>query len=456
MLSPRDTIVALSTPPGRGALGIVRLSGPAALEIARKIVADESFKPEPGHVTLRNLIKLETGEILDQALVTYFQAPHSFTGEDLIEFSCHGSPVVLELLLDQLLKLDARLANAGEFTLRAVGNGRVNLSQAEAIRDLIDAQTSAAVRQASRQLLGEVSQRLQPVKDTLISVIVPLESSIEFVEDDLPPTATQSLIATLAEVQAGIEKLAQTFSAGRLLREGLCVTLVGRPNAGKSSLFNKLLLYDRAIVTDIPGTTRDSLTEAVNIDGIPVRFTDTAGLRTAADTIESIGIQRTKQAAADADVTILVIDGAHSIEIEDIDLIEQSDAGATVIALNKSDLESFAENERAIRLHAPQAVSISAKSGAGLDALKAAILKPFTASSVVGDGLLITNARHHDLLRRTLVALESAGDALAQGRSEELVLVGLYDALSLLGEITGETTPDDVLGEIFATFCIGK
>lgn len=456
MLPPRDTIVALSTPPGRGALGIVRLSGPAALEIARKILAGESFQPEPGHVTLRNLIKLETGEALDQALVTYFQAPHSFTGEDLIEFSCHGSPVVLELLLDQLLKLDARLANAGEFTLRAVGNGRVNLSQAEAIRDLIDAQTSAAVRQASRQLLGEVSQRLQPVKDTLIAVIVPLESSIEFVEDDLPPTATQSLLTKLAQVQAEIENLAQTFTAGRLLREGLCVALVGRPNAGKSSLFNRLLSYDRAIVTDIPGTTRDSLTEAVNLDGIPVRFTDTAGLRRAADTIERIGIERTKQAAADADVTILVIDGAHSIESEDIDLIEQSDAGATVIALNKSDLESFAENERAIRLHAPHAVSISAKSGAGLDALKAAILKPFTASSVVGDGLLITNARHHDLLRRTLVALEAAGDALAQRRSEELVLVGLYDALRLLGEITGETTPDDVLAEIFATFCIGK
>jgi len=456
MVPARDTIVALSTPPGRGALGIVRLSGAASVEIARRIVADETFKPEPGHVTLRNLIKFETGEILDQALVTYFQAPHSFTGEDLIEFSCHGSPVVLELLLEQLLKLDARLANPGEFTLRAVGNGRVNLSQAEAIRDLIDAQTSAAVRQASRQLLGEVSQRLQPVKDTLISVIVPLESSIEFVEDDLPLTATKLLVAKLAQLKTEIEILAETFRAGRVLREGLSITLVGRPNAGKSSLFNRLLAYERAIVTDIPGTTRDSLTEPVSIDGIPVRFTDTAGLRTAADSIESIGIQRTKQAAADADITILVIDGSHSIETEDIDLIEQSDAAATVIALNKSDLESFAENERTIRLQAPDAVSISAKSGAGLGALKAAILKPFTASSVVGDGLLITNARHHDLLRRTLVALESSSDSLTQGCSEELVLVGLYDALRLLGEITGETTPDDVLGEIFSTFCIGK
>jgi tRNA modification GTPase len=407
-------------------------------------------------MTLRSLIKLETGEVFDQALVTYFRTPHSFTGEDLIEFSCHGSPIVLELLLEQVLKLDARLATPGEFTLRAVGNGRLNLSQAEAIRDLIEAQTGAAVRQASRQLLGEVSQRLQPIKDTLISVIVPLESSIEFVEDDLPPTATRSLVIKLDQLQTEIKKLAETFSAGRMLREGLSVAIVGRPNAGKSSLFNTLLEYERAIVTDIPGTTRDSLTEAVNINGIPVRFTDTAGLRTAADSIESIGIQRTKQAAADADLTILVVDGSHSMESEDVDLIDHSDASPTVIALNKSDLESFDENELALRVKAPHAVSVSAKTGAGLDTLKAAILKPFAANVVVTDGLLITNARHHDLLRRTGVALESSSDSLTRGLSEELVLVGLYDALRLLGEITGETTPDDVLGEIFSTFCIGK
>ncbi|MDX6613334.1 MAG: tRNA modification GTPase [Blastocatellia bacterium] len=456
MVPASDTIVALSTPPGRGALGVVRLSGPAALEIATRIVAEESFQPEPGHVTLRNLIKLETGEVLDQALVTYFRAPHSFTGEDLIEFSCHGSPILLELLLEEVLKLDARLATPGEFTLRAVGNGRVNLSQAEAIRDLIEAQTSAAARQASRQLLGEVSQRLQPIKDTLIAVIVPLESSIEFVEDDLPPTATEILKTKLAQLQTDVKKLAETFSAGRVLREGLTVTLIGRPNAGKSSLFNKLLEYERAIVTDIPGTTRDSLTEEISIDGIPVRFTDTAGLRIAGDSIESIGIQRTRQAAADADLTILVVDGSHSIESDDIDLIDEIEGNSTVIALNKSDLQSFVEYEPALRMKAPDAISVSAKTGAGLDALKAAILKPFSANGVVTDGLLITNARHHDLLRRTAVALESSSDSLSRGLSEELVVVGLYDALRLLGEITGETTPDDVLGEIFSTFCIGK
>jgi len=456
MVPATDTIVALSTAPGRAALGVIRLSGPGSLPIASKIISDAEFQPEPGRVTLRSLINPETGEVLDQVVLTFFRSPHSFTGEDMIEFSCHGSPVLLELLLDELLKLDARLASPGEFTLRALANGRINLSQAEAIRDLIDAQTGAAVRQASRQLLGEVAQRLQPIKAALISIIVPLESSVEFVEDDLPATATDSIRKKLASLRDELAQLADTFSAGRVLREGLQVALIGRPNAGKSSLFNKLLAYNRAIVTDIPGTTRDSLTEVVNMSGVPVRITDTAGLRTDGDFIESIGIERTRQAAADADATILVIDASHEIEGADLDLIDENNSSSTVVALNKSDLQSFAEHGSALRAKAPQAISISAKTGTGLDELKAAILKPFIASNVAHDGLLITNARHHDLLRRTMRALDSSSDSLSQGLSEELVLVGLYDALRLLGEITGETTPDDVLGEIFSTFCIGK
>lgn len=451
-----DTIVALSTPPGRGAIGLVRLSGARSLEIAGKIVGAEEFCPEPGRVTLRDLLNPETGEILDQALVTYFRAPKSFTGEDQVEFSCHGSPIVLELLLEAALKLDARLAGPGEFTLRALGNGRINLSQAEAIRDLIDAQTGAAVRQASRQLRGEVSQRLQPFKDALLEIIVPLESSIEFVEDDLPATATQVLTARLAQLEGDIERLAETFAAGRLLKDGLRVALVGAPNAGKSSLFNRLLEYERAIVTDIPGTTRDTLTEAVNIHGIPVWFTDTAGFRQSGDFIESIGIERTRCAAADADLIVLVIDGSRKVTDEDRELLQETDGSSRVIALNKSDLESFNNNTADLLAKAPGAISISAKTGGGLDLLKAAILFPFATRNGGEDGLLITNARHQDLLRRSQRALQDSNELLRERASEELVLVGLYDALRLLGEITGETTPDDVLGQIFSTFCIGK
>jgi tRNA modification GTPase len=454
-MSP-DTIVALSTAPGRAALGVIRLSGPGSLEITRRILNDADFTPDPGRVTLRKLLHANSGETLDEALVTFFQSPHSFTGEDLVEFSCHGSPVVIELLLDQLLKLDARLASPGEFTLRALGNGRINLSQAEAIRDLIDAQTDAAARQASRQLSGEVAQRLQPMKDALIAIIVPLESAVEFVEDDLPPTATDSLKTKLARLQLDLGELADTFAAGRVLREGLQVALLGAPNVGKSSLFNRLLTYERAIVTDIPGTTRDSLTEILNIDGVPVRITDTAGLRSGGDFIESIGMERTKQVAADADITILVIDGTRPTKSDDVDLFSAGDSMITIVALNKSDLPEFAQNETALLQRFPDAVSISAITGEGLGLLKTAILKPFHGTRVAEDGLLITNARHHDLLRRTMLALQSSSDSLSQGLSEELVLIGLYDALRLLGEITGETTPDDVLGEIFSTFCIGK
>jgi tRNA modification GTPase len=362
----------------------------------------------------------------------------------------------LELLLENILKLDARLAAPGEFTLRALRNGRINLSQAEAIRDLINAQTGAAVRQASRQLRGEVSARVRPLNEALLEIIVPLESSIEFVEDDLPATESDLLISKLARLDGEIERLAATFSAGRMLKEGLRVTLLGAPNAGKSSLFNMLLAYDRAIVTDIPGTTRDSLTEAANISGVPVWFTDTAGLHSGGGFIESIGIQRARRAAADADVILLVIGGSRALTSEDRELLEETNGSLRVIALNKSDLDGFTLNANIYLTTMPDAITISARTGFGLDTLRAGILSPFAANNCADDRLLITNARHYDLLRRSQRAVHSSTELLKQRASEELVLVGLYDALRLLGEVTGETTPDDVLAEIFSTFCIGK
>jgi tRNA modification GTPase len=297
-----DTIVALSTPPGRSGIGVIRLSGPQSLEILRRLVHDPQFTPEANHVQLKSLRDLESNEVLDRALITYFKAPHSFTGEDVIELSCHGSPVLLRQLIDAILTLDARLAEPGEFTLRALAHGRLNLSQAEAIRDLINAQTSAAVRQAARQLNGELSSLLQPIKEALLEIIVPLESSLEFVEDDLPDVAVDRISQKLSDLINQLEKLAATFRAGRLLRDGLKVTLVGRPNVGKSSLFNSLLVADRAIVTSVPGTTRDTLSEVINIKGIPVLLTDTAGVRSADDEIEALGVERTRRAMADANL----------------------------------------------------------------------------------------------------------------------------------------------------------
>jgi tRNA modification GTPase len=448
-----DTIVALSTPPGRSGIGVIRLSGPHALEITRQLVRDAQFAPEPNTVVLKSLRDLESGEVLDRALVTYFKAPHSFTGEDVIELSCHGSPVLLRQLIDAILSLDARLAGPGEFTLRALAHGRMNLSQAEAVRDLINAQTSAAVRQAARQMKGELSTLLQPIKDALIEIIVPLESSLEFVEDDLPDVAVDQINRKLSELISDVEKIAATFRTGRLLRDGLKATLVGRPNVGKSSVFNSLLVADRAIVTEVPGTTRDTLSEVINIQGIPVMLTDTAGVRSSRDQIEALGVERTRRAIADADLLIVVLDNSQPLNSEDEEVLAEVSDCLSLVVFNKSDLPPA---EHRINGQLVNGLSISAKTGAGLKDLSAAIIAPFAERDIHDTGFLIADARHHDLLRRAQSALTAACESLAQRLSEELILVRLYDALRYLGEITGETTPDDVLSQIFATFCIGK
>lgn len=461
MLPATDTIVALSTPPGRSAIAVIRLSGSRSLEIARRLIRDKSFLPKPNSVVLRDLCDSETGERLDQALVTYFKSPNSFTAEDVIEISCHGSPVLVRILLDKILSLDARAADPGEFTLRALANGRLSLTQAEAIRDLIAAQTNAAVKQATRQLHGEVSQMLRPVKDLLLEIIIRLESSLEFVEEDLPPIEHDQLAATLRELSHRLLRIADTFQQGRLLSGGMRVAFVGRPNVGKSSLFNMLLAHDRAIVTELPGTTRDTLTEAVDIDGIPVLLTDTAGVRNARDPIETIGVARARRAAAEAELAVLVIDGADVLEDEDYALLEEFQESPAVVALNKSDLPAFDVNriqDSSFPLtNGTPIVSVSALTTQGLHELRAAILKPVNRNgAAIAEGLIITNARHFDLLSRAVHAIQSSEQLFDARASEDLVLVGLHNALRYLGDILGETTADDILGQIFSTFCIGK
>jgi len=455
-VSKKGTIIALSTPPGRSGIGVIRLSGEQSLDYVRSLLLDEHFSPEPQRVTLKKIFDPHDRELLDRALITYFKAPHSFTGEDVAEMSCHGSPVLLLHIVDALLALGARTADAGEFTLRALANGRLNLSQAEAVRDLIDAQTQSAVRQAARQLGGELSARLQPTKDALLEIIVPLESSLEFVEDDLPQLTLERISLQLTHLIQSLDSLSSTFRAGRLLKDGLKVALVGRPNVGKSSVFNKLLASDRAIVTEIPGTTRDSLSELLNIEGIPVLLTDTAGMRESSDPIEYLGIERTRRAIADADLILFVLDGSQPLISEDETIFADISEDNYVIALNKSDLDGF-DNLLSIKIgDKSKCVSISAKTGEGLDALRTAIMEPFEAGRATDTDFLITNARHFDLLRRSADALRSSKALVGQRASEDLILIGLYESLRYLGEITGETTTEDILSQIFATFCIGK
>lgn len=448
----RDVIVALATPPGRSGIGVIRLSGEDSLPTVRRLVRDETFAPEPRRAVLRKIYDTETFEVIDETLITHFKAPNSFTGEDVIELSCHGSPVILRQIIDLCLRLDARMADAGEFTMRALANGRMNLSQAEAIRDLIDAQTAAAARLSIRQLRGELSNQLQPLKDDLLNIIVILESTLEFVEDDLPDFQTEKIKAGLDEIINDLERMAATFQAGKLLREGLRVALVGRPNVGKSSLFNALLGTERAIVTEIAGTTRDQLHEKLTIDNVPISLIDTAGLRETSDTVESIGVERSKRAMLDADLILVLLDDSQTLTREDEEILSQIKELNHLIAVNKSDLQL----RKIENLGSLNYLRISAKTGEGLDSLKKAILKPFSVNEVESAGFLVTDARHHDLLLRAKIEVETSKSLIEQNQSEEIVLIGMHNALRFLGEITGETTTEDVLTRIFSTFCIGK
>lgn len=446
-----STIVALSTPRGRGALAVIRLSGPLAIDIATQM-APGLGPIEPRKAKLARLGKDD--QIIDEVVVTCFVGPNSLTGEDVVEISCHGSPAVVRQIVDRTLELGAVLAGPGEFTLRALSNGKINLAQAEAIRDLIAAQTDAAVKQAARQMNGELSNALNPFKEKLVEVIVLLESALEFVEDDLPPPRVNDIEQLLASVIRGVEKLSASYSAGRLLQDGVRVTIAGCPNVGKSSLFNSLVAHERAIVTEIPGTTRDTLSETIDLGGIPVLLTDTAGVRQTTDGIETLGIERTHRAVSDADLVIVVIDGAEEVGPSDRDLLNQTSDSHRLVVMNKCDLPSFRAANSCLGV--PRTINVSARTGEGLDSLRAAMLESLNSAGVEDQGLLITNVRHYDLLCRTKQELELAHQSFRDRHSEELVLVPLHNALRYLGQITGETTTEDILSEIFATFCIGK
>ena len=449
-----DAIVALATPTGRSGIGVIRLSGNDALSIARKLTNDAAFSPAPRIAYLKHLIDPVDADVIDEAIVTFFEGPHSFTGEDVVEISCHGSPVVLRRVIDICLSLDARLADPGEFSLRALANGRMNLAEAEAIRDLIDAQTTAAARQAVRQMSGELSLSLQPVKDDLLDAIVVLESAIEFVEDDLPTVENEKLQRKLAQSAEALRAIAKTYKSGHLIREGLRVAIVGRPNVGKSSLFNALVGSDRAIITDIAGTTRDQIHERFTIGDIPISLIDTAGLRETTDVVESIGVGRAKATMADSDLVIVMLDASEPAAEEDRAIIDSVEGLNFIVAANKVDKM---QNRQLAGVHSLiETVLISAKTGEGLDDLRAAMIRPFSTDDASSTGFLITDARHYDLFVRAGAELEQSIGQLQEKLSEEIVLIGLHNALRYLGEVTGETTTEDMLTRIFSTFCIGK
>ena len=449
-----DTIAAISTPAGRGGIGIVRLSGPESVSIAAQMVRLRA-PLEPGRARLAEVLDPEApGGVIDEAVVTYFQAPHSYTSDDSVEIAAHGSPVVLNMLLREAIGLGARLAEPGEFTQRAFLSGKLDLTQAEAVRDLIDAQTVAQARLAASQMGGALSRRVQPVKQALLELIALLEAGIDFAEDDLSVAGDEEILRRIEGVRTPLVALEASFAHGRVLHDGLTLAIVGRPNAGKSSVFNALVERDRAIVTPIAGTTRDTVTERISLGGIPLELVDTAGLREAADEVERLGIARSREAIADAAIVLLVVYATEPLHEEDVRLMQSLRGRSALVARNKVDLIG----EPAVAGALPEgiaAIATSALTGAGIGDLRAAILALATGGAAAEPGML-TNLRQHKAVATALEGLADAEAAVAGGIPHEMLLLDMYRSLWALDALTGQTTPDDVLNLIFSTFCIGK
>ncbi len=455
-----DTICALSSAPGRAGIAVVRVSGPSCFLALEKVFIPEAkgAAPVPRLATLGRVVDPRSGGALDRALVTRFPAPNSYTGEDVAEIALHGSPVLVAALLEGLCASGTRLAEPGEFTLRAFLRGRMDLTRAEAVHDIIGAVTLYQARVAARQHGGEIANRLAPVRKELVDAIVQLESAVEFVEDDLTLESREVLGGRIADAGAQLRLWIDSFRRGRIVRDGFSMAIVGKPNVGKSSLFNALLRQERSIVTEIPGTTRDLVSEYTSLDGIPVRLVDTAGVRESCDKVERLGVGRSVQAMADADAILLVLDRSEPGSAEDEDLRRRLANLPCIVVLNKSDLPgAWTEEQKAAFAGAWPRVEVSAKTGEQLELLRREILSHlFGDSAAERDGMLITNLRHCQCLEAAEGHLARAARALEEGLSEEFPLADLHAALRKLGEITGETTVEDLLHAIFSRFCIGK
>lgn len=448
MFATDDTIVALATPPGRGALGIVRISGPRALDVARAISrARRALEPRRATLIRIHTEGPATGAV-DRVIATYFQAPHSYTGEDVVELSAHGSPIVLRTIVRAAVDAGARLARPGEFTLRAFLAGQIDLVQAEAVRDLIAAATPLQARVAFDQLDGTLTRRIAALDAVLFDLIARLEASLDFPDEGYHFIAAEETRLRISDVASGINSLLADARRGRLIREGATVVLAGRPNVGKSSLFNALAGTDRAIVTSVPGTTRDLITEPIDLHGIAVTLVDTAGARHTENVVEREGVARGAQARGVADLIIVVVDRSEPLTDDDWRLLNETSSSPRVIVANKCDLPAAA---------ALDAIDVSAATGEGLQLLRCAISRELSGDEPGRESPALTNVRHMLLLEEACDSLQRAVEALEAGEvPEEFLLTYLHAARARFDEVVGARTPDDVLTHIFETFCIGK
>jgi tRNA modification GTPase len=456
--SQEDTIAALATATGEGGVAVVRISGRLALGILSSVFRRKGGGPVvPRRLYYGEILDPETGSVIDSGLSVYMPAPNSYTGEDVVEIHCHGGFLLPKKVLSACLSCGARLASPGEFTLRAFLNGKLDLAQAEAVCDLVNAETDEALRVARGQLQGELSRRICELKEEALDILAEVEAQIDFPEEGIE--GYSGLCGRVEGLTRAIETLARTFDEGRLLKEGVRVAIIGKPNVGKSSLLNRLLMRERAIVSPQPGTTRDFIEEGLRVGGIPLRLVDTAGLRATADEVERAGVELAKRKVEEAQLVLLVLDGSRALDGDDMEAIRYISDKKAILIVNKSDLRQVASMEEISNLaRGAPIVATSAATGAGIDELRVILERTIVGEGrrTDGGGVVITELRHKEALDKAREGLTRMLSALGRGESPEFLALELRVALDALSEVTGEITTEDVLGRIFSRFCIGK
>lgn len=452
-----ETIAAISTMVGESGVSIIKVSGDRAKEYVAGIFRPKSggdfMTTKPWRIQYGHIVDLETEEPVDEVLVSFFQAPKSFTAEDVVEISCHGGRVATESVLQQVFRAGARPAEPGEFTKRAFLNGRIDLSQAEAVIDIINAKTDLAMKSAMQQSEGRLSREIADLRRELLDILAFIEVTVDFPEEDLEETTGAKVSLRLEELMARVHELLRTAGEGKILREGLKLAIIGKPNVGKSSLLNALLMENRAIVTDIPGTTRDVIEEYLNIDGIPIRITDTAGIRETEDLVERLGVDRSRSIIDEADLIVLVLDRSRPLDEEDKDIIRYIGDRKRITLLNKTDLqEVLVINQEEVG----DTIHISAINGFGIEALKRKIKTLFFHGALEIQDAMVTNRRHKEALMRSSAKMAEAKEAVDSGISLDLASIDISAAWNYFGEITGDTLSEDLVDKIFSDFCIGK